>query len=130
MSDNFELLKIFLENIKKDFNDLNFSLVFSVVDNRMNVTITDRQEKKPYGGISSRNIDDVGYFLGKNLEKLKIAWFYLTLFYTRYNIISVISTSLKYNQESFISFKNIVKNWYNNTMQLKIHYQKRMRDYI
>ena len=71
MSDNFEPLKIFLENIKKDFNDLNFSLVFSVVDNRMNVTITDRQEKKPYCGISSRNIDDVGYFLRKNLEKIK-----------------------------------------------------------
>ena len=62
---------ISLENIKKDFNDLNFSLVFSVVDNRMNVTITDRQEKKPYGGISSIKIDDVGYFLRKNLEKIK-----------------------------------------------------------
>ena len=71
MSDNFESLKIFLENIKKDFNKYNFSLVFSVVDNRMNVTITDRQEKKPYCGISSRNIDDVGYFLRKNLEKIK-----------------------------------------------------------
>ena len=71
MSDNFELLKIFLENIKKDFNKYDFSLVFSVVDNRMNVTITDRQEKKPYCGISSRNIDDVGSFLRKNLEKLK-----------------------------------------------------------
>ena len=63
--------KIFLENIKKDFNDLNFSLVFSVVDNRTNVTITDAQEKKPYGGISSRNIDDVEDFLRKNLEKIK-----------------------------------------------------------
>ena len=60
-----------LENIKKDFNKYDFSLVFSVVDNRMNVTITDRQEKKPYCGISSRNIDDVGYFLRKNLEKIK-----------------------------------------------------------
>ena len=39
MTDDFETLK-------KDFNDLNFSLIFSVVDsNRMNVTITDRQEK-------------------------------------------------------------------------------------
>jgi len=67
-----KLIKIFLENIKKDFNKYNFSLVFSVVDNnRMNVTITDIQEKKPYCGISSRNIDDVGYFLRKNLEKLK-----------------------------------------------------------
>ena len=80
----------FLENIKKDFNKYNFSLVFSVVDNRTNVTITDAQEKKPYGGISSKNIEDVGSFLRKNLEKIKkIAWFYLTLFYTRYNIISV-----------------------------------------
>ena len=71
MSDNFELLKIFLENIKKDFNKYDFSLVFSLSDNnRMSVTITDRQEKKPYCGISSRNIDDVGYFLRKNLEKI------------------------------------------------------------
>ena len=69
---DFESLKIFLENIKKDFNDLNFSLVFSVADNnRMNITITDAQEKKPYGGISSKNIDDVGSFLRKNLEKIK-----------------------------------------------------------
>ena len=69
---DFESLKIFLENIKKDFNKYDFSLVFSVVDNnRMNVMITDRQEKKPYCGISSRNIDDVGYFLRKNLEKIK-----------------------------------------------------------
>ena len=69
---DFEPLKIFLENIKKDFNDLNFSLVFSVADNnRMNVTITDAQETKPYGGISSKNIDDVGSFLRKNLEKIK-----------------------------------------------------------
>lgn len=71
MSNDFESLKIFLENIKKDFNKYNFSLVFSVVDNnRMNVTITDIQEKKPYCGISSRNIDDVGSFLRKNLEKI------------------------------------------------------------
>ena len=70
MSDNFESLKIFLENIKKDFNKYNFSLVFSVVDNnRMSVTITDRQEKKPYCGISSRNIDDVESFLRKKLGK-------------------------------------------------------------
>ena len=69
---DFEPLKIFLENIKKDFNDLNFSLVFSVADNnRMNVTITDAQETKPYGGISSKNIDDVRSFLRKNLEKIK-----------------------------------------------------------
>lgn len=71
-TEDFESLKIFLENIKKDFNKYNFSLVFSVVDNnRMNVTITDRQEKKPYCGISSRNIADVGSFLRKNLEKIK-----------------------------------------------------------
>lgn len=63
---------ISLENIKKDFNKYNFSLVFSVeYDNRMNVTITDRQERKPYCGISSRNIDDVGYFLREKLEKIK-----------------------------------------------------------
>ena len=72
ISADFEPLKIFLENIKKDFNKYNFSLVFSVVDNnRMSVTITDRQEKKPYCGISSRNIDDVEDFLRKNLEKIK-----------------------------------------------------------
>ena len=69
---DFEPLKIFLENIKKDYNKYNFSLVFSVMaDNRTNVTITDAQEKKPYGGISSRNIDVVEYFLSKNLEKIK-----------------------------------------------------------
>ena len=72
MTADFEPLKIFLENIKKDFNKYDFSLVFSVEDNnRMNVTITDIQEKKPYYGISSRNIDDVGSFLRKNLEKIK-----------------------------------------------------------
>ena len=68
-----EKLKLLsLESIKEDFNKYNFSLVFSVVNNnRMNVTITDRQEKKPYCGISSRSIDDVEYFLRKNLEKIK-----------------------------------------------------------
>ena len=60
-----------LENIKKDFKKYNFSLVYSLADNRTNVTITDAQEKKPYGGISSRNIDAVGSFLRKNLEKIK-----------------------------------------------------------
>ena len=75
---------ISLENIKKDFHKYDFSLVFSVVDNnRMNVTITDRQEKKPYCGISSRNIDDVGSFLRKNLEKIKklrdFTWHYFIL---------------------------------------------------
>ena len=68
---DFEPLKIFLENIKKDYNKYNFSLVYSVADNnRLNVTITDAQEKKPYCGISSKNIDDVESFLRKNLEKL------------------------------------------------------------
>ena len=67
-----DFMKIFLESIKEDFNKYNFSLVFSVVDNnRMNVTITDLQEKKPYCGISSRKVDDIGSFLRKNLEKLK-----------------------------------------------------------
>ena len=61
-----------LEKIKKDFKKYNFSLVITVEgNNRMNVTITDAQEKKPYGGISSRNIDDVESFLRKNLEKIK-----------------------------------------------------------
>ena len=69
---DFEALKMLLENIKKDFNKYNFSLVFSVADNnRMNVTITDRQEKKPYCGINSKNIEDVENFLRKNLEKIK-----------------------------------------------------------
>ena len=69
---DFEALKMLLENIKKDFKKYNFSLFFTVEDNnRMNVTITDAQEKKPYGGISSKNIDDVGSFLRKNLEKIK-----------------------------------------------------------
>lgn len=72
MENNFELLKIFLENIKKDFNKYNFSLIFSVTGNsRINVMITDRQEQKLYCGISSKNIDDVGSFLRKNLEKIK-----------------------------------------------------------
>ena len=58
--------------MKKDFKKYNLSLVFSVMaDNRTNVTITDAQEKKPYCGISSKNIDDVGSFLSKNLEKIK-----------------------------------------------------------
>ena len=60
-----------LENIKKDYNKYGFSLVYSAINNnRMNITITDRQEKKPYCGISS-SIDDVENFLRKNLEKLK-----------------------------------------------------------
>ena len=67
---DFEALKMLLENIKKDFKKYNFSLVFSVADNRTSVTITDAQEKKPYCGISSKNIDDVESFLRKNLEKL------------------------------------------------------------
>ena len=65
-----------LENIKKDFNKYGFSLVFSVAEHRTNVTITAAQAKRPDGGISSKNIDDVEDFLRKNLEKIKkIAWF-------------------------------------------------------
>lgn len=62
----------FCKSIKKDFNKYNFSLIFSVTsNNRINVMITDRQEKKLYCGISSKNIDDVVSFLRKNLEKIK-----------------------------------------------------------
>ena len=69
---DFEAFLMLLENLKKDFKKYNFSLVFSVADNnRMNVTITDAQEKKPYCGISAKNIDDVESFLRKNLEKIK-----------------------------------------------------------
>ena len=72
MANNFESLKKFQESIKKDFNKYNFSLIFSVTGNsRINVMITDRQEQKLYCGISSKNIDDVGSFLRKNLEKIK-----------------------------------------------------------
>ena len=56
---------------KKQFNKLNFSLVYSVENNaRMNIIITDKQEKKAYCGISTKNIDFVKSFLRKNLEKL------------------------------------------------------------
>ena len=65
-------LKYYLESIKEHYNKYNYSLVFSVVNtNRMNVMIADRQEEKVYCGISSRNIDDIGSFLRKNLEKIK-----------------------------------------------------------
>ena len=68
----FEAFLMLLENLKKDFKKYNFSLVFSVMaDNRTSVIVTDAQEKKPYCGISSRNIDDVEDFLRKNLEKIK-----------------------------------------------------------
>ena len=64
---NIELLL----NYKKQFNKYNFSLFFSVLDNnRINVIITDKQEKKSYCGISTKNIDFVKSFLRKNLEKL------------------------------------------------------------
>lgn len=67
MTDNFEVLKI-----KEDFNKYNFSFVFSVINNnRINVIITDRQEKKIYCGISSKNTYAVRSFLIKNLEKIK-----------------------------------------------------------
>ena len=69
---DFEAFLMLLENLKKDFKKYNFSLVFSVMaDNRTSVIVTDVQEKKPYCGISSRNIDDVEDFLRKNLEKIK-----------------------------------------------------------
>ena len=56
---------------KKQFNKFNFSLVYSVENNaRMNIIITDKQEKKAYCGISTKNIDFVKSFLRKNLEKL------------------------------------------------------------
>ena len=64
---NIELLS----NYKKQFNKFNFSLVYSVENNaRMNIIITDNQEKKAYCGISTKNIDFVKSFLRKNLEKL------------------------------------------------------------
>lgn len=63
---NIELLS----NYKKQFNKYNFSLFFSVLDNRITVIITDKQEKKAYCGISTKNIDVVTSFLRKNLEKL------------------------------------------------------------
>ena len=64
---NIELLS----NYKKQFNKYNFSLVYSVENNaRMNIIITDNQEKKVYCGISTKNIDIVKSFLRKNLEKL------------------------------------------------------------
>lgn len=60
-----------LSNYKKQFNKFNFSLVYSVENNaRMNIIITDKQEKKTYCGISTKNIDFVKSFLRKNLEKL------------------------------------------------------------
>ena len=56
---------------KKQFNKFNFSLVYSVENNaRMNIIITDKQEKKAYCGISTKNINIVESFLRKNLEKL------------------------------------------------------------
>ena len=69
---NIELLS----NYKKQFNKFNFSLVYSVENNaRMNIIITDNQEKKAYCGISTKNIDFVKSFLRKNLEKL--AWHFI-----------------------------------------------------
>ena len=64
---NIELLS----NYKKQFNKYNFSLFFSVLDNnRINIIITDTQEKKAFCGISTKNIDVIKSFLRKNLEKL------------------------------------------------------------
>lgn len=60
-----------LSNYKKQFNKFNFSLVYSAENNtRINVIITDKQEKKAHCGISTKNIDIVASFLRKNLEKL------------------------------------------------------------
>ena len=60
-----------LVQYKKQFNKFNFSLIYSVENNaRMNIIITDKQEKKAYCGISTKNIDFVKSFLRKNLEKL------------------------------------------------------------
>lgn len=65
---NIESLIIYY---KKEFNKYNFSLFFSVLDNnRINIIITDKQEKKAYCGISTKNIDIAASFLRKNLEKL------------------------------------------------------------
>lgn len=64
---NIESLIIYY---KKQFNKYNFSLFFSVLDNRINIIITDKQEKKAYCGISTKSIDIVKSFLRKNLEKL------------------------------------------------------------
>lgn len=68
----FNMMNIeLLSNYKKQFNKYNFSLFFSVLDNnRINVIITDKQEKKAFCGISTKNIDVVKSFLRKNLEKL------------------------------------------------------------
>ena len=64
---NIELLS----NYKKQFNKYNFSLFFSVLDNnRINIIITDKQEKKAFCGISTKNIEVVKSFLRKNLKKL------------------------------------------------------------
>ena len=65
---NIESLIIYY---KKQFNKYNFSLFFSVLDNnRINIIITDKQEKKVYCGVSTKNIEVVKSFLRKNLEKL------------------------------------------------------------
>ena len=65
---NTELLIV---QYKKQFNKYNFSLFFSVLDNnRINIIITDKQEKKAFCGISTKNIEVVKSFLRKNLKKL------------------------------------------------------------
>lgn len=63
--------ELLIVQYKKEFNKYNFSLFFSVLDNnRINIIITDKQEKKAYCGISTKNIDIVKSFLRKNLKKL------------------------------------------------------------
>ena len=55
---------------KKQFNKYNFSLLSVLDNNRINIIITDKQEKRAFCGISTKNIDVVKSFLRKNLEKL------------------------------------------------------------
>ena len=61
---------------KKQFNKYNFSLLSVLDNNRINIIITDKQEKKAFCGISTKNIDVVKSFLRKNLEKL--IWHFIT----------------------------------------------------
>lgn len=67
-----EVLKRFLENYKKDFKTLNFSLVFSVSDSgRMTILITDIKEIKPYCGVDSTSKTFVSDFLDRKLAEIK-----------------------------------------------------------
>lgn len=67
-----EVLKRFLENYKKDFKSLNYSLVFSVSDSgRMTILITDIKEIKPYCGVDSTSKTFVSDFLDRKLAEIK-----------------------------------------------------------